>query len=111
MKINFAPAANSDIDMFGDDNLFGPDENGVYYYNAVEFGTNPGGLDEVTIHDTCNRYMPITVDSIPGLIQALSEFYNLAQQLESSKVLKSVLTSNLQAYVVEDVIEYDQSFQ
>lgn len=107
MKINFAQVPAQDVDVFGDDNLFGPDESGNYYYNYVEFGTNPGGTDEVAIVDGCDRFMPISVDSIPELIATLAELYKISQGLEAAKRIEHYATSDAQAYVTESHIEYE----
>jgi hypothetical protein len=107
MKINFAQVPAHDVDAFGDDNLFGPDESGNFYYNFVEFGTNPGGTEEVAIVDGCDRFMPIAVDSIPELIAALGECYKIAKALEASQRIQDYVTQDNQAYVTEDSIDYE----
>jgi threonine dehydrogenase-like Zn-dependent dehydrogenase len=107
MKINFAQVPAQDVDTFGDDNLFGPDESGNFYYNYLEFGTNPGGTEEVAIVDGCDRFMPISVDNIPELIAALAEVYKISQSLEAAQRIEQYATSNAQAYVTESHIEYE----
>lgn len=107
MKINFAQVPHQDVDVFGDNNLFGPDESGNFYYNYVEFGTNPGGTDEVAIVDGCDRFMPIAVDSIPDLINALTSCYTLAQKLTKAQRIEDYVNSEAQAYVTNDRIEYE----
>ena len=107
MKINFAQVPAEDVDVFGDDNLFGPDEAGNFYYNYLEFGTNPGGTDEVAIVDGCDRFMPISIDSIPELITALSECYKIAKALEASERIQNYVNSDAQAHVTESHIEYE----
>lgn len=107
MKINFAQVPASDVDMFGDDNLFGPDAEGNFYYNYVEFGTNPGGIDEVAITDGCGRYMPIAIDSIPELIAALEGAYKLATALKNAEHITDYVNSDAQAHVTDDHIEYE----
>ena len=107
MKINFAQVPHHDVDTFGDDSLFGPDDAGNFYYNYVEFGTNPGGTDEVCIVDSCDRYMPIAVDSIPDLIAALDSAYNLAQALKNAELITDYVNSDAQAHVTDNHIEYE----
>jgi hypothetical protein len=107
MKINFAQVTPQDVDTFGEEGLFGPDESGNFYYNYVEFGTNPGGIEEVAISDGCNRFMPIAVDSIPELISALDECYKIAKALESSQRIQDYVNTNTQAYVTDDTIDYE----
>ena len=109
MKINFSKALASDIDNFDDDGLFGPDADGNYYYNCVEFGTNPGSTDEVSIQDGCNRYMPISVQDIPDLIAALIEFYKIHVELNTAEQFeKEVLSNNIQGYANNDKVKYDR---
>jgi hypothetical protein len=107
MKINFAQVPANDVDTFGDEGLFGPDESGDFYYNYVEYGTNPGGTDEVAIHDGCNRFMPIAVENIPDLIAALDECYKISQSLRMAEKTEAYVTSDTQAYVTETAIEYE----
>ena len=107
MKINFAQVTPQDVDTFGEEGLFGPDESGNFYYNYVEFGTNAGGTEEVLIGDGCNRTMPLTIDSIPELITALHEFYKIAKALESSQRIQDYVSTDIQAYVTDDTIDYE----
>lgn len=112
MKINFAQVSHADIDTFGDDNLFGPDTGGNFYYNYVEFGTNPGGVDEVAIHDGCGRYMPIAVNNIPDLIAALTEVARISDQISFGREVESYAESTSEAYVENDRVRHDpQSVQ
>lgn len=84
MNIYFGRADNSEFD-FSD--LFEVERNGEveYYYQALEFGTNPGGTDEVRIYDTCNRSVPISVDTIPQLVEALNHCYNMHEKFREAK--------------------------
>lgn len=107
MKINFAQVTPQDVDTFGEEGLFGPDEAGNFYYNYVEFGTNPGGTEEVAISDGCNRTIPLTIDSIPDLIAALRECYKIAKALESSQRIQDYVSADTQAYVSDDTIDYE----
>jgi hypothetical protein len=108
MKINFAQVPANDVDVFGDDNLFGPDSDGNFYYNYVEFGTNPGGTDEVAIHDGCGRYMPIAVDNIPELIAALTEIARISDTLNLARQLEMYAESDSEAYVENDQVRHDR---
>ncbi len=107
MKINFAQVPHEDIDMFGEDNLFGPDESGEFYYNFVEYGTNPGGTDEVAIVDGCNRYMPIAVDNIPDLIVALVECYKIHLEISAASRTQEFVESTSEAYVNSSKVKYE----
>ena len=107
MKINFAQVPDTDVDMFGDDDLFGPDENGNFYYNFVEFGTNPGGFDEVAIVDGCDRYRPIAVENIPELIRALAEVYKISANIRSVDLIKEFVESDQEGYASENEVFYE----
>ena len=107
MKINFAQVPAQDVDTFGDDNLFGPDADGNFYYNYLEFGTNPGGIDEAAITDGCGRYMPLAVESIPELITALLEIVRISEKLTLSRQLESYVESTSEAYVENDQVRHN----
>lgn len=109
MKINFAQVPHLDIDTFGDDNLLGPDEAGNFYYNSVEFGTNPGGFEEVVIADTCRRSIPIAVESIPELMVALADIYNTHLMLEQRNQLKDLVESDFNGYAVDKEVFYEHN--
>lgn len=107
MKIMFSQVPANDVDVFGEDGLFGPDQSGNFYYNYVEYGTNPGGTDEVAIVDGCDRFMPIMVDNIPDLIKALQEIHTISQALKSAERITEYVTSNTEGYTDEDGIQYE----
>lgn len=107
MKINFGQVPAEDVDTFGDEDLYGPDENGNFYYNTVEYGTNPGALEEVAIHDGCGRYMPISVDHIPDLIQALEHLYDIHQAIVKSETILKTALSDETAYVEYSQVCYE----
>lgn len=107
MKINFAQVPANDVDVFGDESLFGPDSNGNFYYNYVEYGTNPGGTDEVAIVDGCDRFMPIAVDNIPDLIRALQEIHNISQALKATERIAEYVNSNAEGYTDDTGIDYE----
>jgi len=99
MKINFARVSYEELDFFTESNMFGPDENGDFYYNYVEFGTNSGGTEEVVIVDGCARYMPIPVEHIPELIEALKACYKLHNKLQKAEALEELVESDTEAYI------------
>lgn len=106
MKINFSQVPANDVDVFGDDNLFGPDKDGNFYYHHVEFGTNAAGTDEAVIADSCGRIMPIAVETLPELIRVLREINTISKTLKSAEKLHDYTTSNAEGYSNEDGIEY-----
>lgn len=107
MKINFAQVPHDDVDTFGDEGLFGPDHEGNFYYNYVEFGTNPGGTDEVAIVDGCGRFMPIAVENIPELIRVLREINSLSFQIRSTQEVTDYVTSDAEGYTNDNRIQYE----
>lgn len=109
MKINFAQVPHEDIDTFGESGLFGPNDSGDYFYNYVEYGTNNGGLDEVSIVDGCGRYMPISVEHISDLIVALEEIQSLSDTIKAGEALAYYAESNHdEAYVDNTSVKYTE---
>lgn len=84
MNIYFGRAPHDEFD-FSD--LFEVERNGEteHYYQAVEFGTNPGGTDEVRIYDTVGRSIPISVDTIPQLVEALNHCFNMNEKFREAQ--------------------------
>lgn len=101
MNIYFGRANEDEFDI---SDLFEVDEHGEtnYYYNGVEFGTNPGGVEEVRIFDTCNRSIPICVESIPELVAALQHCWNMHQRYEAAMQEINQAYEYNRAAVVED---------
>lgn len=99
MKINFAQVPANDVDMFGDEGLFGPDDSGNFYYNYVEYGTNPGGMEEVAITDGCNRYMPISMEHVACLIDALLTAYRLHLTQKSAATELEMIESDHEMFI------------
>jgi hypothetical protein len=108
MKIYFSQVPDADVDNFGDEDLFGPNKAGNFFYNQIEFGTNPGGIEEVAISDGCNRYIPICVDTIPELIEALNICYNLKSHLDSRAKVEAIVESETEAYVNDNQVYFDR---
>lgn len=57
------------------------------YWYSVEYGSGPEGKDGITIMDTCDRYLPIDMDNVPGLILALQEALAKHEELKAFKVV------------------------
>ncbi len=93
MKVYFSEATYSDIQEFGDEGVFTVEtEAGPrYFYCGVEHGTNAGGMDEVAIFDGCDRMVPIAVENIPSLVEALNYCYNNVQKIKESERLQERL--------------------
>lgn len=99
MKINFAQVPAEDVDMFGDEGLFGPDINGNFYYNFVEYGTNPGGTEELAITDGCNRFIPIAMENVPNLVDALLTVYRMHLTQRSAQDELDLITSDHEMFI------------
>lgn len=100
MNIYFGRAQQDEFD-FSDLFRVKTDGGTEYFYQAVEFGTNPGGLDEVRIYDTCNRSIPICVESIPELVEALNHCYNMHNNYTAAVNALSRAETNNTAVVEE----------
>jgi hypothetical protein len=90
MKIYFG-SQHKDV-VFDTDGMFHSEaEPDFYFYYGLEFGSNAGGIDEVLIFDGCDRTVPIDIESVPDLIEALQYCYDMHQQLEHAEKLKANL--------------------
>ena len=89
MKIYFG---QTEIDEFGSDGLVQCD--GGYYTGVVEFGTNPGGIEDVMISDGCGRRIPISVDHLQQLISALGECATLRREIDEGEQLRADVESD-----------------
>lgn len=104
MKIYFSEARAQDIEFFGDEGTFATrDQEGQarHFYNGVEHGTNPGGIEEVRIFDGCDRSIPISVESIPDLIEALQFCLNNVETIERAQRLEHELSCDNHNHFVE----------
>jgi hypothetical protein len=113
MKIYVGYIDSSEVDEFGEEGLVGPNSDGNYFGQYVEYGTNPGGMDEVAIGDGCGRMVPVCVETLPDLIAALQEVQNNVQKIAEAKRLKRQMKSDGVAYVEDEEVlwDYSQSFQ
>jgi hypothetical protein len=100
MKIYFGDANE---DLFAD-GLF--ELNGNQYYYGVEHGTNPGGMDEVSIFDGCNRFLPVHMEAIPELIAALQEVQMIQEAVSRARDLTERAESNIEGAVHESWEDY-----
>ena len=78
-----------DVEAFGTSDLY--EDNCKFYYNAVEFGSNAGGIEDFVIMDTCNRSIPLSVTSIDSLIASLLHIQSAIQALNSVEELHECL--------------------
>jgi hypothetical protein len=84
MKIYFNQVPDSDVQFFDGSGLFGPNDYGNFFYNYVEYGSNPGGLEEVMIVDGCDREIPVNMEAVPDLIRALEKSYEMWMHIKTS---------------------------
>jgi len=102
MKIYFG-SQHKDV-VFDTDGMFHSETDpDFYFYYGVEFGSNSGGIDEVLIFDGCERNIPIDINSVPALIEALQRYYDMHEQLEDAETL----TANLEDDNYEESIIID----
>lgn len=66
-----------------DDNYLDPQ---AFYY-ALEYGSGPGGTDDIMIYDTVGRRVPIDVNSIPELMLALEEVLKISETIANGEKL------------------------
>lgn len=97
MKFYFGQVPDSDIDDFDIYELF--EQNGNYYYYCVEFGTNPGGTDEIALYDTCGRMVPISVEHLGELAAIAVECNNIAGEIQRAEQTLEDLYSDVSAEV------------
>ena len=104
MRIYFGQADEHEVDHFGDEGMFAVTKNGEtkWFYQGVEHGTNPGGMEEVRIFDGCNRSIPISVEQIPDLVEALNYCYNNYTSINHANTLSERIESCEEAYVLNE---------
>jgi hypothetical protein len=72
---------------------------GEYFWNYVEFGTNSAGVDEFVIHDGCGRLMPICVDKIDDLIEALNRVKEISDTIKQAEKYTELAESDTEESV------------
>ena len=107
MKYLINKIDSKDLNEFGTDGyVLGSDDN--FYSYQVEFGTNPGEMEEVAISDGCNRYIPVAVENIPDLIIALASCWNSHVQVMSVQNLTdNIMSDECEAYVNDKQLEFN----
>lgn len=91
MRIYFGEASERDVEEFGTDGLL--EDRGQHYAYAVEFGSNPGGIEDVMLRDGCGRQVPVAVDHIPHMIKALAECYSMSAEIQAAQELREFVES------------------
>ena len=93
MKIYFGKNDRND-EWFEADGSFLCNADNEYYYNYVEFGTNPGGVDEVAIYDGCDRMIPIALEHLNDLIEALNRVKELNDEIKAGQDAEELVQGN-----------------
>lgn len=62
---------------------------GESYEYCIEYGSNPGGLEDLVIKDCVGRSVPVSVQNIPELVQVLNNIYTNSKILEASLALEA----------------------
>lgn len=87
MKYYFGLVPDADVNMFGDEGLY--EHNTEFYYNMIEFGTNPGGMEDFVIADGVGRSIPISVEQIDVLMEVLADIKDKLDTLQQAEQIQS----------------------
>lgn len=69
MDALFGQVSNEDVVNFGSEGLL--ENGGDFFHYGVEYPSSIAGLDEFVIYDTCGRNIPVDIESVQSLIDAL----------------------------------------
>lgn len=106
MKFYFGQVPQQDVDNFGTEGLYYNEGN--YYYYQVEFGTNPGGLDDVVLRDTAGRMVPVAAEHLCELATIAVECNNICAEVETAlNLIEDLQHMESTATVVGNEINYD----
>lgn len=89
MRVYFAPVNETELEDFGADGLL--EHKDEFYNYMVEFGTNPGGTDDIMLHDGCGRRFPVSVEHLAQLQTALVEIAAVSQEIQAGKQLEAYI--------------------
>lgn len=82
MKYYFGSIATKDAfdtsDMFESSDC----NDHLFYYSLEMGGDVPGGLEDVVLEDTCGRSIPIAVEHIPALMEALHKAHTVLNAID-----------------------------
>ena len=92
MKYFIGQVPAADLTNFGSDGLF--KHNDEYYYNVIEFGTNPGGMEDFVIADSIGRSVPLSIEHIGVLIEALEDIQESLEAIQRGKEVEEFINSN-----------------
>lgn len=101
MNIYFGAVNKSEVE--DEDGMFVSDDapNHMFYY-GVEYGTNPGGMEEVVIFDGIERSVPIDIESVPALVKALAAYYKVHASLQLAKGIEAQVND---PFAEESIVE------
>lgn len=82
MHALFGQAHESMVNMFGADGLHdnGHDE---YFYYGIEYPNSAAGYEEFVVYDGCGRSIPVDIDSIDSMIEALEYIRNYSEAIRN----------------------------
>lgn len=92
MKYYFGKVPKQDVITFVDDGLF--EHEGSYYYNQLEIGSNPGGIEDFVISDTCGRSIPVSTDMISDLARIFIDIKAMLSTIEEAEMLQADLSDD-----------------
>ena len=92
MKYFIGQVPAADLTKFGSDGLF--KHNDEYYYNVIEFGTNPGGMEDFVVSDSIGRSVPLSIEHISVLIEALTHIQDSLDSIKTGKEAEEFISSN-----------------
>lgn len=86
MRVYFGEVDHGDVEQFGIDGLF--EHDGEYYGYCVEYGSNPGGFEDIMLSDACGRRVPVSTEHIDQLITVLQELKNINLEIQGALQLQ-----------------------
>jgi hypothetical protein len=89
MKFLIGEVSAKDVEMFGDEGLY--EHDGELFYNMVEIGTNPGGIEDFVISDAIGRKVPVSTEHLGALINALTDIQTHLETVNEGKLAESAL--------------------
>lgn len=92
MKYYFGKVSHQDVTAFGTDGLF--EHEGEYFYNQLEIGSNPGGIEDYVISDTCGRSIPLAAEQIPQLARVLLDIKLMLNTINEAEALQDDLANS-----------------
>ena len=100
MQYYFGKINASEMPYYEDGTYF--TYNGNHYNNKIEFGSNPGGLEEFVISDSIGRSVPLCVENIDSIIEILSDIKTLLWGITIGDVINRSVTNAATEHAVED---------